>query len=242
MKPKTLSKICTKCKIPKSLGEFSFDSRDKGYRKSRCKECLKKYDGQYREYNRKVIREKDRDRYQINKGTIKKRHELYYQNNKARFKKWASQYYRNHKNEIRIYQKANIVRRRTCENRWIKNRRKIDPVFRLKRNISSRISSALRSNKASWSWESLVRYTVIDLKLHLEKQFEPNMSWENYGEWHIDHRRPVSWFDNSERGLLNAWKLDNLQPMWAHENLIKGNRWESTNKSKTTTKQWRKEI
>jgi hypothetical protein len=102
-----------------------------------------------------------------------------------------------------------------------------DPIFKLKLYISTQIRKSLKAGKSGRHWEDLVGYTVMDLKLHLEKQFKLDMSWENYGEWHIDHCKPVSWFKKTEKELLKAWKLDNLQPMWANENLVKGNRWES---------------
>ena len=42
------------------------------------------------------------------------------------------------------------------------------------------------------------------------------MSWDNYGsDWYIDHKIP------------DSWSLNNLQPMWAKDNLAKGNRYES---------------
>ena len=55
------------------------------------------------------------------------------------------------------------------------------------------------------------------------------MTWENYGKWHIDHIKPLCSFIfvNSD-GSVNlgeikkANSLDNLQPLWAKENLSKG--------------------
>ncbi len=52
------------------------------------------------------------------------------------------------------------------------------------------------------------------------------MSWENYGEWHIDHKKPVSWA-NSEEELYELNHYTNLQPLWATENLSKKDRYES---------------
>ena len=50
------------------------------------------------------------------------------------------------------------------------------------------------------------------------------MTWDNYGPyWHLDHRIPRSWFNDSQ--FNECWKLDNLQPKVATENLIKGNRY-----------------
>lgn len=66
-------------------------------------------------------------------------------------------------------------------------------------------------------------YDHFQLKAHLESLFTDGMSWENYGDWHIDHIRPIQDFLNSgvvDPRIINA--LSNLQPMWAFENLSKG--------------------
>ncbi len=68
-------------------------------------------------------------------------------------------------------------------------------------------------------------YTSSDLKSHLESLFTDGMSWSNHGEWHIDHIIPLSLmvkYGITEPHLVNA--LDNLQPLWARDNRVKGNR------------------
>lgn len=68
----------------------------------------------------------------------------------------------------------------------------------------------------------MLGYSANELKSHLELLFKEGMTWENYGEWHIDHIKPVSLFEDFEDiKLVNA--LDNLQPLWANENLSKSN-------------------
>ena len=57
----------------------------------------------------------------------------------------------------------------------------------------------------------------------MKKLFTDGMSWDNWGEWHIDHIKPVSSFDkNTPISLVNS--LDNLQPLWAKDNLSKSNK------------------
>tara|TARA_R110000744_G_scaffold13244_1_gene38719 strand:- start:285 stop:938 length:654 start_codon:yes stop_codon:yes gene_type:complete len=71
--------------------------------------------------------------------------------------------------------------------------------------------------------EDRLGYTANALKSHIERQFKKGMSWENYGEWHVDHIVPVSKFikeSNYNANQINA--LSNLRPLWAKENLKKG--------------------
>lgn len=98
---------------------------------------------------------------------------------------------------------------------------------RVEMNFSRQMRQCLGGNKNGRHWESLVGYTLEDLKRHLENQFKDGMSWENYGKWHIDHIKPKSSFkfqstENEE--FKRCWSLDNLQPLWAKDNLIKSNK------------------
>ena len=75
-------------------------------------------------------------------------------------------------------------------------------------------------------------YTVKELMDHLEALFIPGMSWNNYGEWHIDHIRPLVSFDfideNGNQNIEEIQKsmaLSNLQPLWAHDNISKGGKY-----------------
>jgi hypothetical protein len=70
----------------------------------------------------------------------------------------------------------------------------------------------------------MLGYSANDLKIHIESLFRDGMSWENYGEWHIDHIKPLSSFENDEDiSIVNC--LENLQPLWAFENLSKSNKY-----------------
>lgn len=103
--------------------------------------------------------------------------------------------------------------------------RRASPTSRLRRRISNQIWWALKGLKKNRKWESLVGFNVEQLKTHLEKQFLPGMSWKNYGDWHIDHRRPVASFSfvtAEDDQFKECFSLTNLQPLWAADNLRKG--------------------
>lgn len=91
--------------------------------------------------------------------------------------------------------------------------------------MSTRMRLTLLRGKAGKSWACYVDYSVDDLVAHIESKFMPGMSWDNMGEWHIDHIKPVAAFDFSspeDAGFKLCWALDNLQPLWASDNIMKG--------------------
>lgn len=88
---------------------------------------------------------------------------------------------------------------------------------KLKRHGGSKNGSILKN----------LSYSIEELKVHLESKFELNMNWENYGEWHIDHKIPDSYFTYdkmSDEQFKLAWALENLQPLWAKDNHHKYNK------------------
>lgn len=100
-----------------------------------------------------------------------------------------------------------------------------NPQLRLKETLACAIATSLRGRKAGRHWETLVGYTLAVLMCHLELLFQPGMTWENYGKWHVDHIRPISSFrytSPDDPDFRKCWALSNLQPLWAHDNLSKG--------------------
>lgn len=101
------------------------------------------------------------------------------------------------------------------------------PKGRVDESISASIrNSIVRGSKAGRKWEGLVGYSVDDLIAHLERQFQPGMTWENYGRggWHIDHEIPKVAFNYETPDHIDfrkCWALSNLRPLWELENLKK---------------------
>lgn len=96
---------------------------------------------------------------------------------------------------------------------------------RISNNIRTRLKTRLSSKKKS-SILKYLPYTIEELISHLESKFQSGMSWDNYGKWHIDHIVPDSWFkydSMSDEAFQKCWALNNLQPMWAKDNLSKSN-------------------
>lgn len=109
--------------------------------------------------------------------------------------------------------------------RWSRDRQASDPVFRLAIALRRRVWVAF--NRRGWTKRSsggaLLGADWPTVKLWIEERFSPGMSWENYGEWHIDHVTPLA-SATSEDELLSLFRFTNLQPLWAFDNMSKGAR------------------
>lgn len=125
-------------------------------------------------------------------------------------------------------EKARANLRRSAKNnpetaREMKRRARIrSPEAFAARDMLKRIMRLTGERKASRTSEML-GYSSKELREHIESQFSAGMSWENWGEWHIDHVIPVSVMvkaGEKDPAVINA--LVNLQPMWAIDNLRKG--------------------
>jgi len=116
-------------------------------------------------------------------------------------------------------------------NRQRKRQRLRDDIqYRLRECLRATLWAALRRGrkftirKAAPTMK-LIGCSITDLMVHLEGNFEVGMSWKNYGQWHVDHVIPLSNFDLTDPAQQFAaanWK--NLQPLWAVDNISKGNR------------------
>jgi len=106
---------------------------------------------------------------------------------------------------------------------------KNNPALRLSRNVSALVYEALvvkqGLTKGGSTFEHLP-YTPLELKEHIENQFNEHMSWDNYGDyWHLDHIVPQAAliYDSlTHPNFQKCWALNNLQPLEKTENLSKG--------------------
>lgn len=113
--------------------------------------------------------------------------------------------------------------------KWVRDRIKSNIHFHLKRTISNGIWIKLKRRKSvkDSKISECLPYTIKELKEHLENLFLPEMTWDNYGEWHIDHKIPDSSFNYSstkDKEFQDSWSLSNLQPLWGVDNIKKGSK------------------
>jgi hypothetical protein len=185
--------VCTKCGIQKDISEYYVRSNGKSHRS--CKECMIT--------KQKLI-------YPIKRDGILKYQENYRNEHKEQINNYQENYRAKNKDKARIYQN---------------NRTKIDPCFRLARILRGRTRMAIKNGQKAGSAVKDLGCSVEELKTYLENRFMPGMSWDNWGlfGWHIDHIIPLSSFDLTDRTqFLKACHYTNLQPLWATDNMKKG--------------------
>lgn len=110
---------------------------------------------------------------------------------------------------------------------YAKKRYHTDISYRLRTVMSAAVSYSLRGRKNGESWRKLVGYTVDDLRKSLSKKMLPGMTWDNYGEWQIDHIIPVTAFNIESKDCIDfkkCWALSNLRPLWRLDNILKNNK------------------
>ena len=111
--------------------------------------------------------------------------------------------------------------RRAPVRKYRKDRFAQSPAARIENAMRARLWAALKGRTDNALFSRLP-YTAAQLCAHLERCFQPGMSLDNYGCWHVDHRRPCASFDQSDPEQFAAcWALENLQPLWAQDNLRK---------------------
>jgi len=195
------------------------------YQNNREREIKK--NKKYRQKNRERIAEQGKKYNHKNRERIAKRRKRYYQNNRKKILEQTKQYQQNNKEKIAKKVKKYRQNNKEKHNEYSRKRIKKDPKFKLNHNMRALIRNSLKRRNISKngnSWESLVNFTLEELMTHLEGLFRDGMTWKNYGKWHVDHIKPISLFDFEsveDPEFKECWTLENLQPLWAKENLRK---------------------
>jgi uncharacterized protein (DUF2249 family) len=177
---------------------------------------------EYRHAHKKDVAASKKKYSKDNKSEIAIRHKRWREQNPEHVSAQKKAWYL--KNKEHVFRRA----REYC-----KLKRKNDPQYRIGMTLRKRLWSALKAQSADKA-ASAVRdlgCTPQELRAHLEDQFLPGMTWENYGngpnKWNIDHIRPFASFDLTDPGQQRqVCHYTNLQPLWSEDNLRKSDKWE----------------
>jgi|GWRWMinimDraft_13_1066021.scaffolds.fasta_scaffold10855_1 hypothetical protein len=161
----------------------------------------------------------------VNKDKIK----AYKEDNKDRIKLTEKAYQEANKDKIKVqrkaYREANKDKLKLKKKVYKNNKLKTDIQYKLSHNLRTRLRRTIKGNYKAGSAVGDLGCSIEELKQHLESKFKPGMTWDNWtvDGWHIDHIKPLTSFDLTNRQqLLEACHYTNLQPLWAKDNLSKG--------------------
>ena len=165
-------------------------------------------------YKNKISRTKTKYKWKKKKSNINK----YY-------KKKTKDKGDNKKSKINKYYKRKIR-----EKKLIKTFRELSKtqiIYQIIRNLASRATRTLKKKgiKRKISHMKLIDCSTNKLEKYLLKKFKKGMSFDNYGKWELDHKKPISSFDlTNEDEMKCCFNYKNLQPLWMRENRSKGSK------------------
>jgi hypothetical protein len=157
------------------------------------------------------------------KNSKRKNDEKYKQNDILYKQKYQQSGRRKEVSKIRYEAKKDeIIKKCVAYN---KKKYNTDPYFKVVFSIRTRISKLLKQKNAD-KYNKFYNYlgcSKEEFILYFQAKFKEGMTWENHGEWHIDHIKPCSLFNLlNEDEQKKCFHYKNLQPLWASENLSKG--------------------
>lgn len=207
-------KKCTICKQNKPLSEYHNMTRAKDGKRSQCKICHIEANRKFRKQNKEHCIEINKKYYAKNKEQILRRSREAYSNDPQKYlaknKKWAT------KNK----KKTNEYRRQWQKNKWHN-----DINYKIKSLLRGRLYKAVNNEYKYSTVTDYLGCTIDELKIYLAAKFTEGMTWENHGDWHIDHIKPCSSFDLTNLDeQKKCFHYTNLQPLWAEDNLRKSSR------------------
>lgn len=193
-------KKCSKCKQEKLLNEYNKDSSRKDGISTICKPCRKIVSNKWLEKNKEEHYAKRKGKYN---EYYKERYASFSPQQRQEQREYLREWEQNNKDKVNGYKR--------------KQRQKTQ--FRLKENIRTRMYQYLKGKKDE-SMEYLLGCDIEFYKKYLEKQFTPQMTWDNYGTyWEIDHIKMLSTF-NLENLVerKEAFTFTNTRPLPIKEN------------------------
>lgn len=152
-------------------------------------------------------------------------------NNLEQHKIYSKAYYLKNRDKILSQDKSrasipvNKAKKNARYQAYRKQRESYDINYKLRRILRNRLNIALRNNQKVGSAVSDLGCSIEEFKLYLESKFQPGMTWDNHGEWHIDHVVPLVAFNLENVLEFNkACHYTNLQPLWKQDHFIKTSR------------------
>jgi len=157
---------------------------------------------------------------------------IHYNSNKEKYKERSTNWQKSNKDKVKIISKKysesskGIEKRKNYRKKEYKEKYGKNIEWTLLRNIRIRLNHALKNNFKTGKTLELLGCSIEEFKLHLEKQFDKNMSWENYGiYWEIDHIKPCASFNLIDpKQQQECFHYTNTQPLSYSDNRSKADK------------------
>lgn len=197
------------------------------------KDKLKLYKQVWRERHPQKVREENRKYRENNSEKIKEYAKKYREKKKAQKltltvspkQQLTAEERKAKRREAKKKHYAKYPGKLAAEKKKRYDRLKNTPEFKITRNLRKRLKKVLKKKTQLGDFVNLIGCSVTELKLHLESQFQEGMNWDNYGEWHIDHIKPICAFNlNDALEVARINHYTNLRPLWKEENCAKAAR------------------
>ena len=224
----TIRTECKKCRLKDGKERYEKFNYSEKYRNSR-KMARKKHKEKVR-IKKRLLKEETK----LKKQKLYEEEKLKKQSEKLRIKneKKESERIRKEKikEEIKLKQEEYLMSEEYLNKKKEINLRKYknkmtDPIYKFRKNIQNNIRNSFKRggfSKTSKTREILgAEWEVI--KEYFEKRFKEGMTWDNQGEWHIDHILPISTATYHE-DVIRLNHYTNLQPLWAEDNIKKSDK------------------
>ena len=211
---------CSKCGEYKPWSAYNDNRRGPRGKDSRCRGCIAR--ARDTDEYRKAGRERARRDYDdpAKKARQRERMRAYHARPEVKERRVSAEQMERNRKAWTSRRAADLDVFRKKEREY-QARYRQDPGHRLSGRMSCCIRKRLKSrglSKGGRHWEKAVGYTAEQLRARLESLFEPGMTWDNHGDWHVDHVRPVRSFEfetMDDPGFKACWALDNLAPRWS---------------------------
>lgn len=236
------TKKCKHCGIVKDVTNYNKTGKGK-WLQPYCKPCDTIRKRKYVENNKNKVKEYSSNYYQNNKQQIsdnRKNARMQYRienpiqpkPKKELDKDKKRDYMRNwrlsNKDKLKKYSEIHFTysKRKEYKKKY-QQEQMSKPEYVLLKRLRSRIYVALKRGVKSETTMSLLGCSIDFFKQYISEMFFKGMSWDNMGEWHLDHKKPCVLFDlTKDDEQKKCFHYTNIQPLWSNDNLKKGIKYE----------------
>ena len=241
-------KTCAGCKTPKPDDQYSMKKNRSGgyYLAAKCKSCAAAWHrskrSSYTDEQKRLVRDRQRKynsgdgrdkrllskrKYRLKKAIQRAEETGVFSGLAAKHDSHVKAYYKYKDKVLSMKHDAHVISWRSCVSRYARWKYKHIPKYRTYNLAKKWINKCICQGTSGQKWPGYVGYNHIDLIDRIESTFTSGMTWDNRGEWEIDHIIPAAFFNfdhPADEQFKLCYSLDNLRALWVSDNRAKGSK------------------